>query len=259
MNLFNNIALPWYLALAVCVAAGKPLAAEPLDTAIQNTMAANKEARETQAKVEKLDDQARDQAQEYRAALEQTESLAIYNGQLEKLIGKQREELSSIADQLSRAEETQRNIVPLMLRMIDVLEKFIALDMPFVMEERRGRLQTIKEMMDRPDVTLPDKYRRIMEAYQIEVEYGRTIDTMSGMITLDGKNNTVNLLRIGRIALLYQTLDGKNSGYWSKKDQTWKNLDHDYNPSIRRGILIARKQSTPDFFKIPLEMPENTK
>jgi hypothetical protein len=131
--------------------------------------------------------------------------------------------------------------------------------MPFLMKERTARLQTIREIMDRPDVTVPEKFRRIMEAYQIELEYGRTLEAMSDTIDLYGAYSTVNLLRIGRIALLYQTLDGKSSGYWDKKDKTWKKLDSDYNKSIRRGIQIARRQSTPDFFTIPLAAPENVK
>jgi len=253
---------PGCCSLLMCITGlhpGAAMAEGPLETAIQNTVAGNEEARQSQSQIDKLDDQTRDVVQEYRATLEQTDSLSIYNGQLEKLIKKQQEDLASIANQMRDVDETQRNIVPLMLRMIDVLEKFMALDMPFLMKERTARLQTIREIMDRPDVTVPEKFRRIMEAYQIELEYGRTLEAMSDTIDLYGAYSTVNLLRIGRIALLYQTLDGKSSGYWDKKDKTWKKLDSDYNKSIRRGIQIARRQSTPDFFTIPLAAPENVK
>ena len=229
---------------------------EPLATAIRETVTGNEEARQSQAQIDKLDDQTRDLAQEYRDTLEQTDSLKIYNGQLEKLIKKQQEDLASIASQVRNVDETQR-IVPLMLRMIDVLGKFISLDMPFLVKERTARLGTIKEIMDRPDVTIPEKFRRIMEAYQVELEYGRTLETMTDTIDLYGAHSTVNLLRVGRIALLYQTLDGKSCGYWDKNEKTWKKLDDDYNKSIRRGIQIARRQSTPDFFTIPLSPPEN--
>jgi len=260
MNLVKNILL-WcglLVALYTGINAASGAAAEPLTDAIQKTVEGNEEARQSQAKIDKLDDETRDMVQEYRTTLEQTESLGIYNDQLEKLISKQKEDLSSINDQMHDVEETQRNIVPLLLRMIDVLEKFIALDLPFLLKERTARVQTIKEIMDRPDVTLPEKYRRIMEAYQIELEYGRTLETMSDTIDLYGAYSTVNLLRVGRIALLYQTLDGKSSGYWDKQDKTWKKLDSDYNFSIKRGIQIARKQATPDFFRIPLVAPEHT-
>jgi len=261
MNLMKNTRL-WrslLLVLYTGLYASSGAAAEPLTQAIEETAAANEEARRSQTKIDKMDDATRDMVQEYRTALEQEDSLAIYNDQLEKLIGKQKEDLASIAGQMRDVEETQRNIVPLMLRMIDVLEKFIALDLPFLMQERTARVQTIKDIMDRPDVTLPEKYRRIMEAYQIELEYGRTIETMSDTIDLYGAYSTVNVLRVGRIALLYQSLDAKSSGYFDKQDRSWKKLDSDYNQSIKHGIQIARKQSTPDFFMIPLVAPERMK
>ena len=255
--------IPAYCYLLVCMYTGfypaAAMAEGQLETAIKDTVAGNEEARQSQAKIDKLDDQTRDLVQEYRATLEQTDSLSIYNSQLEKLIKKQQEDLASIANQMRNVDETQRNIVPLMLRMIDVLEKFMALDIPFLMKERTARLHTIREIMDRPDVTIPEKFRRIMEAYQIELEYSRTLETMSDTIDLYGAYSTVNLLRIGRIALLYQTLDGKNSGYWDKKENSWKKLNNDYNKSIKRGIQIARRQSTPDFFTIPLAPPEKVK
>ena len=261
MNLVKHTPLSCCLLLSLYagIYPATAMAAGPLEPAIKDIVEGNEEARQSQSRIDNLDDQTRDLVQEYRATLEQTDSLNIYNGQIEKLIKKQQEDLASITAQLRDIDDTQRNIVPLMLRMIDVLEKFMALDMPFFMKERQARVQSIREIMDRPDVTLPDKFRRIMEAYQIELEYGRTLETMSDTQDLYGAYSTVNLLRIGRIALLYQTLDGKSSGYWDKKDRTWKKLDDDYNKPIWRGIQIARRQSTPDFFIIPLAAPENVK
>lgn len=230
-----------------------------LDTAIEDTVKTNEESRQSQKTIDKLADDANVMLQEYRVTLQQIDSLKSYNQQLEKLIATQDETLASIVRQLDSVEETQRNIVPLMLRMIDVLEKFIALDMPFLMEERQTRLRIIKEMMDRPDVSLPDKYRRIMESYQIEMDYGRTTNTSSDTIIQQDKKYTVDTLRIGRVALLYQTLDGRQSGYWDKQEKTWKTLPTEYNQSIAKGILIARKQSPPDLFRIPVQAPERTK
>ncbi len=140
--------------------------------------------------------------------------------------------------------------------MIEVLEEFISLDAPFLQEERLARIDLIKTMMDRPDVSLPDKYRRIMEAYQIEMEYGRTIDTMTETITTGNTPVTVEVLRIGRLSIFYQTLDGKESGYWDKQERQWRPLANDYNRSIAKGILIAKKQAPPDLIKLPITAPE---
>ncbi len=231
-------------------------AADSLDKTIEEGVKATEESRQAQAAIDKYADDASLMLQEYRSTLDQVDSLKIYNQQLEKLIATQAETLKSISSQMDGVEDTQHNIVPLMLRMIEGLEKFIALDLPFLLDERQARLDAIKTMMDRPDVTLPDKFRRIMEAYQIEIEYGRTIGTNTATILIDGENHTVDILQVGRIALLYQTLDGQKSGYWDNTSKTWKDLGGDYNPSIKKGIQIAREQASPDFFKVPVSAVE---
>ena len=226
-----------------------------LDSTVESAIDVNRELQETQSEIDTLVDDTQDMFQEYRSTLQQTDSLKTYNEQLEKLIAAQEETLASISKQLNGVDETQRNIVHLTLRMLTVLQEFISLDMPFLMEERMARIDTLKKMMDRPDVTLPDKYRRIMEAYLIETSYGRTIQTENESIVIDDRNYTVKLLRIGRLALLFQTLNGELSGYWDKELKQWTKLPTEYNNSIAKGILIAEKQSPPDFFRIPVPAP----
>ena len=229
---------------------------DPLESAITDTVKTHEESRKTQQTIDKLADTTQDALQEYRNTLQQIDSLKSYNNQLEKIITNQNETLASIVKQLDGVENTQRNIVPLMLRMVTVLEEFISLDMPFLIEERQARLAIIKEMMDRSDVSLPDKFRRVMEAYQIEIGYGRTIATNNDTIQINGKSYTVDVLRIGRVALLYQTLDGEQSGYWDKQTKTWETLADEYNLSIAEGILIADRKSPPNLFKVPVPAPE---
>lgn len=251
----SSVLKPVYLLFCLLPAFAYAGTGEALDTAISDTVKTNKDARESQQTIDKLADETTDMLQEYRNTLQQIDSLKTYNDQLEKLISNQKESLATIRKQLNNVEQTQRNIIPLTLNMVSVLGEFIRLDMPFHVEERKTRVKTITEMMDRPDVSLPYKYRRIMEAYEIEMEYGRTIDTYSDNIVKDGKNYTVNILRIGRVALLYQTLDGKECGYWDKVQKIWTGLPDDYNASIAEGILIADKQSPPDFINVPVSAP----
>ena len=232
---------------------------DPLKSAIDSGLEAQEDAITAQQHVDSLANETVDLLQEYRNALYRTDDLKEYVDQLEKQVKAQEETLVSLKKQSANAEVTQREFVPFMLRMVDALEKFVALDMPFLSVERKMRVKTIKEMMDRPDVSLPEKYRRIMEAYQIEMGYGRTIETGSDTISLNGKNTTVDVLQIGRVALLYQTLDGKECGYWNKKGKIWDKLPDDYNESVKKGILIARKQSSPDFFNIPVAAPEKSR
>jgi hypothetical protein len=143
-----------------------------------------------------------------------------------------------------------------MLRMIAALEAFVKLDVPFLIQERTLRLESLQEMMVRSDVTNAEKYRRIMEAYQIENEYGRTIEAYRSTIEREGRESKVDFLRFGRIALVYQSLDGSEAGVWDQETRDWLPLDAGYRTAIRQGLRIARKQAAPDLIRLPLPAPE---
>ena len=110
--------------------------------------------------------------------------------------------------------------------------------------------------MKRADVTGAEKYRQIMEAYQIENEYGRTIEAYRSTLDLGGREATVDFLRFGRIALVYQTPDGTELGVWNQKKGAWEPLDSSYRSAIRDGIRIARKKASPDLIRLPLPAAE---
>lgn len=227
-----------------------------LQTAVEETLETHAQAKKSQQKVDEYADDTKDMLHQYQATLRKIDNLKTYNDQLERLTAKQLETAESLSDQINSIAETQQNIIPLLLRMIETLEEFILIDAPFLQEERLARIDLIKGMMDRPDVSLPDKYRRIMEAYQIEMEYGRTIDTITETIKINNASSTVEILRIGRLSIFYQTLDGKESGYWNKQNNVWETLTDDYNRSIAQGIQIAKKQAPPDLIKLPVTAPE---
>jgi hypothetical protein len=114
---------------------------------------------------------------------------------------------------------------------------------------------SLRTMMDRADVTIAEKYRRILEAFQIENEYGRTIEAYRGTLEVDGTSRTVNFLRLGRVALLYQTLDGREAGAWDRAEGTWTTLSG-YHNAIEQGIRVARKQVAPDLLRLPIPAAE---
>lgn len=244
--------LPLILGLALLNTSSAETTA--LDSAVETKLQAQKDVVKSQNKVDALVNQTKDMVQEYRDAIRKTDSLGTYNGQLSKLIKQQKVSLNAIKRQLDNVEETQRNIVPLMIKMISTLEKFVELDLPFLTQERQLRVADLKSVMDRPDVTLPDKYRRIMEAYQIEMEYGRTIEAYTDTINIDGSEYTVDVLRVGRLLISFQTLDGKMSGMWNKESKAWEEVSSEYDRSIKQGIQIAKKQAPPELIKLPINM-----
>jgi hypothetical protein len=245
--------LGWLLLFASYTAQAAP---GPLQEAIESGVEAQTEAAKSQQRIDEYAEQTAELIQQYRETLRQIDNAKSYNEELQHQLERQQEKLASFDRQLQSIESIQRNILPLMARMLDVLEQFIALDTPFLPEERRARAAALREMMYRPDVTLPDKFRRIMEAYQIEMDYGRNIEAYSGSLERDGGSLTVDFLRIGRVGLYYQTLDGSESGMWNQAERAWQILPSGYNESIAQGLKIARKQAPPDLFRIPVPAPE---
>jgi hypothetical protein len=223
---------------------------ETLQGAIDTQVKTEISAKKSQQKIDTLSDQTDQMLVEYRNLLRQTDSLRIYNAQLDKLVLSQQDELTSIDEQLLNIETTQREIVPLMLKMIEVIAQFVALDVPFLPEERQTRIAALQDLMERADVSLAEKYRRILEAYQVETEYGRTIEAYQGELALNDETRTVDFLRIGRVSLYYLTLDGQEAGVW---DQGWQRIDDSYRQAIDKGLKVAKKQLPPDLLVLPVK------
>ena len=215
----------------------------------------NREASLSQEKINDYDDKANAAAKSYAAAVQRAESLAIYNGQLKRLIDSQKKEIQSIKRQTEEIETIETGALPLMLEMTDTLQELIEGDVPFLLKERRDRVENLKLLIDRADVTAGEKYRRIMEAYLIEADYGRTIEAYRGELDMGGIARTVDFLRIGRLGLYYQTLDSEETGNWDKGGQQWEEIEDEYRRSIRDGLRIARKQAPPELLRLPVDAP----
>ncbi len=213
-------------------------------------------AASSQKRIDALSDDAENLMSDYKAVSEQTDSLKIYNDQLDALIVAQREEIASMEAEIESVTVVERQLMPLMQEMLDTLDQFVKLDVPFLEGERRQRVTSLRELMGRADVTVAEKYRTLLEAYQIESEYGRTIEAYRGDVSIEGTDFEVDFLRIGRVVLLYSTLDGKGGGVWNASAGRWDALDDEYRSSLRQGLRIARKQAAPNLLTLPVPAPE---
>ncbi len=254
-------------AFAVALLAGAAVsalalgaAAEPgtLEIAMQEQVAANQDAVASQETINDLDDETRKLLAEYRQALAEAESVNKYNDQLAIQVASQAEEIVFVEGQLVEIETTAREVLPLMEKMLATLGQFVKLDVPFQPEERSQRVASLEDMMNRADVTISEKFRRIVEAYQIEMEYGRTLEAYQGKLGEGDDARTVQFLRVGRVALLYQTMDGKETGYWDAEKKTWV-IDNDYRQAVKHGFEIALKQGAPDLLSVPVPAPKESK
>jgi hypothetical protein len=227
-------------------------AGQSLDKARSLRTEANVENVDSQRRIDVISDATETLFSKYSNALKQTDSIRVYNSQMRELIASQDAELASLQSQLDRIEVVGRSVMPLMSKMVDAYESLVGLDLPFLLDERKERVVSLRKLMSRSDVTSAEKYRRIMEAYQIENEYGRTIEAYRSTIELGGREVTVDFLRFGRIALVYQTPDGTEAGVWNQSTRSWQEIDPRYRGAIRDGLRIARKQAAPDLIRLPL-------
>lgn len=257
MTMKTNSAMCLFASMAILIVPDASVAQQEISDAITAQTTSQEASAEAQERVNALDDETREMLNEYRQTMAQIEDLESYNQQLERLVATQKVEMADYERQFTDIETTKRQILPLILRMLEVLDEFVEVDMPFLPEERSMRLAELRKLMERPDVPTSEKYRRVTEAYQIELEYGHTIEGYEGEIEVDGETRTVAFLRYGRLGLYYMTLDGQEIGHWDNVQDRWVQLDDDYRQSLDRAMRIARKQLPPDLTRLPVPAPRD--
>ena len=218
---------------------GVLMAAGPLDSSMNIEKEMDKAAASTQKTVDKLADQTADDAQTYQMTLQSIDSLKAYNASIEGYIRRQKAEMASIQAQMDGIDGTERAVIPMMEDMIESLDQFVHLDIPFLIPEREKRITFLREMMLRVDVSNSEKYRKILEAYEQE-------------ITTGGAKKTVDFLRFGRIALVYQSRDEETRAYWDNDSTSWVSIGDEYRRSIREGIKMARGQANLGLINLPI-------
>lgn len=219
------------------------------------------ENQQAQRRVNQVHEQTQDLAAEYQAKLKIVDGLKVYNALLQKQLDAQDREIATIRSSIANAAVIERQMMPLMIRMLDGLEEFIALDVPFLREEREERVANLRALMERADLTVAEKTRRVFEAYQIENDYGRTLEAYKGKLDLADRSYDVDFLRVGRIALLYRSVGNDRFGYWDSTTNGWVETDaSQFKRNLDRGLKVARQEMAPELFSVPVppaqELPQ---
>lgn len=258
MHRFKTIALA--MALSIGALVGIQAQANTVDAVLKVGQATTSAAKKSQVKIDKLANETDDILQDFKQVMKQVDGLRVYNARLEKQIANQLRRIKDIEQSIGQVTVIQRQVTPLVIRMIDGLEQFIELDMPFQLKDREENLAFLRNNIDRSDLSVAEKFRQVLEAYKIENEYGRKISTYRDQVEIDGAEREVNIFQVGRIALLYQTTDTERSGAWDKESGSWVELDKgEYRSAILKGLRIARKEASIDILKLPISAPEAAK
>ena len=215
------------------------------------------EAEQSQKRIDKIVEGAQERLIQYQALQKQIEGLKAYNEQLSTQVASQEDLITRFDNSITQVSLIERQMAPLVTRMADSLEQFVELDLPFHSAERQERVAFIKENLVAADIDVAEKFRQVIEAYQIENEYGRKIDSYQDIVNLNGTDYEVDVLRIGRISMVCQTKDTTLSARWDASDNTWEVLDNvTYRNPIRNGIKMAKKQASINILTLPIGAPE---
>ncbi len=213
----------------------------------------------SQTKIDSMDDDTSLIVNEYKTVSKQIEGLRVYNAQMRKQIERQEERLKEIDKTMKEAQVMQRQVPPFTRRMLAGIEKSIELDMPFHLAERKERIAFAKAAIDNPTVSPAEGLRQVLETFNVEMEYGRKLDSYKDTIEIEGQQREVNVLRVGRLALVYQSSDESLTGAWDNNTDEWVPLDNSYRNPTRKGLKIANRLATVDMLELPIQNPEAVK
>jgi hypothetical protein len=191
----------------------------------------------------------------YARALAEAAITQRYNTQIEQQLRSQEQEIVSLEQQIAGMDATAVDVQTMLQRMYDDLVAFVQNDVPFFKEERDQRMQRITELMQNVEASPSEKFRRLMEAYQIEMEYGRTMSAYKQALD-DGREAEV--VRLGRIVLLYRVIEGGETGYWDNTQKKWV-ADPGSRAAIENALSIAKEEKAPDLIIVPVPAPQGAR
>jgi hypothetical protein len=230
---------------------------EIVDNTINLSVESSNLSVDAQEKIEELDEISKKLYFDYKDTLNEYKALKSYDDQLSKIIDAQFAEIANINNQIDSLDDINIDILPLLKTMTDTLRKVINIDIPFLKEPRIDRVNNLDELLLRADITTAEKFRKVFEAYQIEANFGKTIENYPGYIVLNGAEVAVDFFRLGRLGLYYRTPNGKETGFWNLNTNDWSHEGSSLDDDIKVALDISNRQSPPNFITLPLKPVEN--
>ncbi len=256
LNISGRICRAGVLLVTLGITAGV-IAQDKIDQVVNTGVSRNDDAQKSQARIDQTASEADRLVAAYRRELKVIDGLKIYNRLMQRQLDDQQSDMQKLRNSIDEVAVIERQITPTMVNMLEALEAFIERDVPFLLDERNNRVARLRAAVESADITTAEKFRAVLEAFSIEGNYGRTIEAYTGTLNIDGINREVDFMKVGRIALMYQTADREINGVWDQSNRAWVKLeDSAYKNHLAKGLQIARGQVAPDILMVPIVASE---
>ncbi|GHA12363.1 DUF3450 domain-containing protein [Arenicella chitinivorans] len=246
------------VGLALVLTAVMPITAQAdkTDDILNSGLSRQRAGAESQKRIDAISEQTEKTVAQYQQQRKNVEVLKKFNDRMRRTLDAQVVAMQKLERSIEDASQIERQIVPLMLSMIDGLERFIDADIPFKLDERRARVKRIKGYLTNANISAAERFRQVLEAYSTESAYGNSIDVFTEELDLPSGKLAVNILQVGRSGLYYLTTDGQQAGYWDVSDKQWKPLDSSHNAGITDAIRMTQGKDVKDLMVLPTRAPE---
>ncbi|MCG9678815.1 MULTISPECIES: DUF3450 domain-containing protein [Vibrio] len=248
MNLFKTS-----LALMV-TAVGFSAAASSLDRAQSIQSKTHSSSAASQKRIDVSAENTLSLQAEIEQLQEEVKNLDVYRSHLTALVESQQQEANRLESQIDEIKTTRQGVVPLMYQMLSGLQALIADDVPIKQAQRQERVAKLEKMMTRADVSDAEKYRRILEAYQIELDYGTKLGLYQDQIAVNDGEREVDILHLGRVSLVARSLNGTKFWSWNQSEKQWQSVDSSMKSELDKAFNVAAKQVAPSLITLPVSL-----
>lgn len=243
------------LALVLAAGSHAPAWADEVDDSLAATTQAQRAARESQKRIDGVAAETHKLRQQQQDVRGRALQMSVYAAQLELQAEEQEQARAGLEAQISGIKGTEAGLLPLARQMVADLEVFVAADLPFQSELRQRRVQDLKALLDDPARNTADKFRRVLDVYRSEVDFGYSLGADDAQLTIDGTLTPVAVVRIGRLGLYYLSDDRQRVGYWNLDKKGWRSLDAGAIPDVFRALQVARGELPPELLVLPVQVP----
>lgn len=253
MTLRNKILLS--VVLSQTAFAGFTVNAASLEAAQKIESNTNRASAQSQQSINNSAEKTLSYKADIEQLQEQVKNLEVYRNHLAALVDNQKQEVTSIDQQIEEIKQTRQGVVPLMYQMIDGLKQIVANDKPIRLKQREQRIEKLDNMMAVANISDAEKYRRILEAYQIEMDYGIKLGLYQDQISLnDQQQIEVDVVYLGRVSLIARSLSGKQYWSWDVASKEWQAIDNPNTSELDKAYAMASKQAAPSLIILPVSL-----